>query len=230
MKTLSFHDAECLSAYLDGQLSRAERARLEKRLSSNPELAAALADLRQARTMLRRTPQRRAPRNFTLTPKMAGIKPPVPRLVPALSWASAVAALAFLFTLGTNLVGNLSFGIAAPMMAAAPSGMGGGGAPDTAQAEAYGIGGGPTATPLPMMSMNAQETPVVEAPAMLAPEDTPPADTRSANPATSAQKAGQEPVKIWLYIWPGLALVLICAALLIRWINQLAFKKRLSKK
>ncbi len=226
MKTLSFHDAERLSAYLDGQLSQAERTRLEKCLSSEAELAAALADLRQARALLRRTPQRRAPRNFTLTPRMAGIKPPVPRLVPALSWASAVAALAFLFTLGTNLVGRLSFGIAAPMMAAAPRGIGGG-APDTA--EAYGIGGGPTATPLPM-AMNAQETPVVEAPAMLAPEDTPSADSRAIVPETSAQKAGQEPVKIWLYFWPGLALVLICAALLIRWVNQQAFRKRLSKK
>src|ERR1035437_6362001 len=121
----SSRDLEQLSAYLDGQLSQSSRARLEIRIQSDPALASALEELRQTRTILRRTPQRRAPRNFTLTPGMAGIRPPVPRLVPVLSWASAVATLFFIFTLGAGLVGQLSFGVAATS-AAAPMGSGAG--------------------------------------------------------------------------------------------------------
>ncbi|MDP2994328.1 MAG: hypothetical protein Q8N46_04310, partial [Anaerolineales bacterium] len=117
MTTPSFRDVEQLSASLDGQLSQAEKTRLEARIQLDPALAATLADLRQARAILRRTPKRRLPRNFTLTSKMAGIRPPVPRLVPAFSWASAVAMLLFVCTLGTNLLGRLSFGAAAPLMA-----------------------------------------------------------------------------------------------------------------
>src|SRR5512136_3479604 len=112
MKSPAFHDMEILSAFLDGEISPSEKTRLETRLQSEPGLAAALQELRQTRALLRRTPKRHAPRNFTLTPRMAGIRPPVPRLVPAFSWASAVAMLLFLVTLGVNLVGRLSFGAA----------------------------------------------------------------------------------------------------------------------
>ena len=124
MTTPSSRDLEQLSAYLDGQLSQSDRTRLEIRIQSDPALASALEELRQTRALLRRTPHRRAPRNFTLTPGMAGIRPPVPRLVPVLSWASAVAMLFFIFTLGAGLVGQLSFGAAATS-AAAPSGLAG---------------------------------------------------------------------------------------------------------
>ena len=78
----SFRDIETLTAYLDGQLDSAHRQRLESRLGSEPELKATLDALRESRAVLRRLPQRRAPRNFTLTPKMAGIKPPLPRSYP----------------------------------------------------------------------------------------------------------------------------------------------------
>jgi hypothetical protein len=64
--------------------------------------------------MLRQTPRRKAPRNFTLTPKMVGIRPPVPRVVPALSWGSAVAMVMFVCTLGYNLISSGAFGAAAP--------------------------------------------------------------------------------------------------------------------
>ena len=117
MTTPSSRDLEQLSTYLDGQLSQSDRTRLEIRIKSDPALASALEELRQTRAFLRHTPQRRAPHNFTLTPKMAGIRPPVPRLVPVLSWASAAAMLLFIFTLGAGLVGQLSFGEAATMPA-----------------------------------------------------------------------------------------------------------------
>jgi len=225
MNTPTFRDVERLSAYLDGQLSQADRTRLEKRLQADPELAAVLDDLRQARSLLRQTPQRRAPRNFTLTPKMAGIRPPVPRAVPALSWASAIATLLFVFTLGTNLVGRLSFGAAAPMMASAPSGNGGGQTEDT-QTE-NGIGGGPADTQ-PPADATALATPSAEAFTLTAPEAPVPGTTREVG--TSTAKAQPAPINLWLFAWLGLAVLLIGAALLIRWLNQQTFKKRLSKK
>ncbi len=119
MSTPSFHDLERLSAYLDGQLPPDDRVRLDSRLAADPQLRAALEELRRTRLLLQRTPHRRAPRNFTLTPKMAGIRPPVPRLVPVLGWASVTAIVLFLCTFGTSLIGQLSFG----PMAAAPKAM-----------------------------------------------------------------------------------------------------------
>ena len=240
MRSPSFRDMKNLSAYLDGQISPAERTRLEKRLKSDAILAAALQELRQTRALLRRTPQRRAPRNFTLSPRMAGIRPPVPRLVPVFSWASAVAMLLFIFTLGTSLIGQLSFGAAAPapMLAAAPSGIGGGpsaagtmapvlAAPATA---APAIPAPATTTPtapkpLRATAKTAQATPTPEALVMSAPEANPPAATNSTQPP-SALKAQHKPINLWLVIWPGLGVLLGILALLIRWLNQLAFQRK----
>ncbi|MFH1524011.1 MAG: hypothetical protein ABIF04_03525 [Chloroflexota bacterium] len=223
MKTTSFRNVERLSAYLDGQLSKADEARLEARVKSNPELAATLDDLRQARSLLHRTPQRRVPRNFTLTPKMAGIRPPVPRTVPALSWASAVATLLFIFTLGTNLVGQLSFGASSPMMAAAPAGMGGGGQAENPQPE-YGVDNGPAATQ-PPVNITLSETLAPEISTLKVPEATTEDTSRLAQP-TDSQKSTREPISVWLYIWPGLAMLLIGAAFLIRWINKRIFLRK----
>jgi len=215
----SFRDVELLSVSLDGQLSQAEKRRLESRLQLDPALAAALVDLRQARAILRRTPIRRLPRNFTLTPKMAGIKPPVPRLVPVFSWASVVAMLLFVFTLGTSLLGRLSFGAAAPLMVAAPM-----------TNEASGVGGGPAATQ-PPASDNTQVIPTSETFIMTAPEATPSGEMRLVTPpAPSAPKATPEPVNIWLYTWLGLAVVLITTALLIRWASVQAFRRKVGGK
>jgi hypothetical protein len=219
MTTLSFRDVQQLSAFLDGQLSQADKTRLEARIQSDPALFAVLADLRQARAILRRTPKRRLPRNFTLTPRMAGIKPPVPRLVPALSWASAVSMLLFVLTLGTNLLGQLSSGTAAPMLAAAPM-----------TGEGYGRGGGPAATPLPGLD-TTQITPTPEISLMTAPETTIAGGANQVTPpAAPAIKNAPEPVNVWLFIWPGLALVLVAAAILLRRASILAFRRKVDGK
>jgi hypothetical protein len=225
MTKISFRDIEQLSASLDGQLSQAEKTRLESRIKTNPELVAALDDLRQARSILRRIPKRRAPRNFTLTPKMAGIRPPVPRAVPVLSWASAVAMLLFVCTLGTNLLGQFSFGSAAPMMAAAP----------------MGIGGGPAATEAPAMLLteapvvvetydNAAPTTTPETYTLNAPEPTPAPDERAIQPPEAIQVKARQPVNLWLVLWPALAILLLGTASLIYWFNQRAFRKKINKK
>ena len=266
-------DLEQLSAYLDEQLSQSDKSRLELQIRSNPAFASALEDLRQTRALLRRTPRRRAPRNFTLTPKMAGIRPPVPRLVPMLSWASAVAAVFFIFTLGAGLVGQLSFGAAATS-AAAPYGSGAG--PFAAAAPAPATAAPATMAPvlaapanmLPATAAPATQAPAFAAPVTLAtatpvpatlaqapnlplarPSNPPPAgqtvlptptvepsimSVEQATPPTvaravqlpPAQKAGPRPVNLWLFIWPGLAVILAALAVLLLWLNKRAFQRK----
>ena len=219
MTNPSFGDMVQLSAFLDGQLSQTKKTRLEARIRSSPVLAATLADLRQARTILRCTPKRHLPRNFTLTPKMTGIRPPVPRAVPVLGWASAMAMLLFVFTLGTNLLSQLSFGAAAPMLAAAPM-----------PSEGYGIGGGPAATQPPVTD-NIQVTPTAEIFVMTAPEATLSSESRVVAPAIPpAAKSYLEPVKVWLYVWFGLAVVLIAVASLIHRASIQVFRHKIGGK
>lgn len=67
-------DWEAVSAYLDHELNEKERIQIEARLKREPDLYAALEGLRRTRLVLRLIPNLRAPRNFTLTASMAGIK------------------------------------------------------------------------------------------------------------------------------------------------------------
>src|ERR1051325_10897104 len=114
-------DIELLSSYLDGQLKPSDSARLEARLSSDPNLRAVLNDLRGARSLLRQLPMRKAPRNFTLTPKMVGKNPPLPRAYPAFRFTTALATILLFITFGLNFL--------RPQLAASTAafGMGGGG-------------------------------------------------------------------------------------------------------
>jgi hypothetical protein len=109
----NFRDIETLSAYLDGQLDVSDAARLEARLKTDTELASVLRDLRAARGILRKLPARKAPRNFTLTRQMVGLKPPLPRTYPLFRLATAFAAILFLFSFtATTLAPMINFGSA----------------------------------------------------------------------------------------------------------------------
>ncbi|MBC7236454.1 MAG: zf-HC2 domain-containing protein [Chloroflexi bacterium] len=55
-----------LSPYIDGQLAPRERERIERHLRTCPLCRQELAELRTMRALLRRAPQRRVPRSFTL--------------------------------------------------------------------------------------------------------------------------------------------------------------------
>ncbi len=127
----NFHDVELISAYLDGQLSPAESTRLETRLKTDEEYRRLLNELSQSRAILRKLPARRAPRNFTLTPKMAGLKPPVPRAFSIFRLASAVMALLFIFTYAANISQPAYYAfraaVPAPALGIGGSGYGGGG-------------------------------------------------------------------------------------------------------
>jgi hypothetical protein len=190
MKSPSSRDLQQLSAYLDGQLSQPDRSRLEARIHSDLALASALQELRQTRAVLRRIPHRRAPRNFTLTPRMAGIRPPVPRLVPVFSWASAVAMLFFIFTLGASLVGQLSFGAATSAAAPMPSGAGplAAAAPATAAPATIAPATKPLIAPAPANPKAA--APATMAPALAAPATTIPSNALPAPLATPTAASG----------------------------------------
>src|SRR5512146_3149736 len=179
---MNFRDVELLSAYLDGRLSPSEAARLEARLSTNTNLKAALEELRQTRSLLRQLPQRRAPRNFRLTPKMVGIRPPEPRAYPAFRLATALVALLFVMAVGLNAV----VPFAASRLTAAPApqafGMGGGGG---------GSGGGGPAESQPELGTEAP----LQAPfAALAPTATA-EGTLSSEAATAAPPQAEDTLR-----------------------------------
>lgn len=119
---MNFRDVELLSAYLDGQVSPSDSARLETRLASDPEMGLVLQSLRESQGLLRQLPHRRAPRNFTLTRQMVGLKPPLPRAYPVFRFATALAAFLFVFSFATNQVGQLAASAPVPVF-----GFGGGG-------------------------------------------------------------------------------------------------------
>lgn len=201
MKTrLSLKEWERLSAYLDGQLGERERRQVEEWLRTRPEVREAWHSLRQTRHVLRHAPRHRVPRNFTLTPAMAGAPAPKPR--PLFIWQLAPALAVFLVIVAV-LIEFLPIGSTGPtahpllsaaqpeaMSAAQPTatavvvywggppspaiGMGGGGA------EGFGgMGGGAGDTSTPFKGY--------------APETTPPAPPSQLTPTPAPLLATPQP-------------------------------------
>jgi anti-sigma factor RsiW len=250
---MNSRDVELLSAYLDGQLSTSDSARLEARLKSDLELRAIMDDLRASRGVLRALPRRGAPRNFTLTPKMAGIKPPEPRSYPAFRLATVLAALLFLASVAVNGLAPVA---SAPVaLQAAPAyGYGGGAggcASCTTQAEiTQAPVGAPASTqaaaplaPLPFAAMAPTETPATQdnsrklnAPnAEIAPQPAPPAlgqaSGNSAMAGKAASRQSETPVPLGWEIGLGaLALIFGFAAGSVRLNSERNFRARWNKK
>jgi hypothetical protein len=257
MTNPTLRELEQLSAYLDDELDRAARARLDVRLAADPDLRSALEELSSTRLLLRSTPKRRAPHNFTLTPRMAGIRPPVPRLVPALSWASAVAMLAFLCTFATGLlprmVASSGAATAAPLAAQAPVFGNGASAPtvapvernaaDTASPGAF-LQAVPLATPLPtggtFSPATAQPPAVADTNTLEGPTSTvaptqdfalqpqPSVSTKATQPTAARHNLRQISIP-WIYVWLALAVLLGGTALLIRWLAVRAFRRKYTR-
>ena len=120
---LSPHDWEALSAYLDGEMSTRERVSFEKALQTRADLQLALEGLRKTRAVLRSQTLMRAPRNFTLTPEMAGIKQGrtwVSNAYKGFQLSAALASFLFVFVvLGEVLAGG--FLARGPAMAPQPA-------------------------------------------------------------------------------------------------------------
>jgi anti-sigma factor RsiW len=127
------NEIEQLSAYLDGQLNKSESKRLKDRLESDVELDSVLRDLSSARNILRKLPARKSPRNFTLTRKMVGLNPPLPKTYPLFRLATVFATLLFVLSFSVNA---LSPYISFTTPTTFGFGSGGGGAEDGAPAAA----------------------------------------------------------------------------------------------
>lgn len=157
----NFRDIEQLSSYLDGQLNPSDSARIESRISSDPELASVYNDLRAARGILRKLPARKAPRNFTLTRQMVGLKPPVPKSYPFFRLSSAFATILLMLTFAANYAVPRMTVATAPAGSGGgcdPCGLGGGGGPESFNLEAL-----PAATEAPAVA--ADSFAITEAPA-----------------------------------------------------------------
>ncbi len=158
-------DLELLSAYIDNQLSVAERVGLEERLRAEPLLRAELAELRTTTELLRDLEPVRLPRSFTLDPATA---PRRARFFPfawVLQFSSGLAGMALVLLASVQL-------LAAPNMA--PVAFESVPAPMQAQGEAgdLSVEAVPAATMAPAEAMRLQETAAVPEASMSTAEDS----------------------------------------------------------
>jgi hypothetical protein len=111
---------EQLSAYIDGELSAAERAELERHIPGCPECQEALGELRRVHDLLAALPMPKAPRSFALPldtrlparPGQPASQQTATRRSRAglVQWAGAIAATIGLFLLlGSVATGLLGF-------------------------------------------------------------------------------------------------------------------------
>lgn len=232
-------DLELLSAYLDGQLKPSESAHLETRLNSDPQLASVLTDLRATRNLLRKLPARKAPRNFTLTRKMVGQNPPLPRAYPWFRFASALATLLLFFSFGVNTVGR-------QMASQAPGfGMGGGGGVGEESTELFSAQEAPAAEPAAATEAPVEtEAPILEMAPMPTQMPTDAADAarivetpvaKDAGDAANAveqpdqfqvQQEAQSPAPLVPSTWQiALAIIAIGGALFMLLVRQLSARR-----
>ena len=232
----NFREIELLSLYLDGQLNESESKRLETRLAADLELASVLNDIRLARGILRGLPSRKAPRNFTLTRSMAGIKPPLPRAYSFFRFSTTFATILLMLTFAANSLPQMSFGFGAAAPAVAPvDGIGGGGceepcgesfqaaateAPVAATeapvaTEAPAIAEAPPAETATQSTLEA-ETAREEDPSLDAMQTPKEAETESAiqdQPTVQAKREGVIPIA-----WQVILLVVIALSILMMWV------------
>ncbi len=235
-KKITVRDWEALSAYLDKELSPRDGSRLKMRIQNEPELRAALDELRRTRTVLRSQPRLRAPRNFTLSPQMAGIRAgrrPLPSAYPALRLAALLATFFFALV----FIGDIMLNVVQPpqmivqqdqqeqALQRAWPGIGGGGG--------GGNGGQPPAEGLVMpeaeMALEAQasekamEEPAMDAAPPATPPDTPLAAIDATMTATTATQTAApeggapppaEPQAPGRLVWPVLRILQATLALL----------------
>jgi hypothetical protein len=117
--SLSDDDSELLSAYLDNELSAAERVNLERRLGADPGLQAELEDLRAVGVVLKSLDPLPPPRSFTLDPAQVARPRPFFPLTWFMQLGSGLAGLALVLLASIQLLAA-GVGGAAPLPAAAP--------------------------------------------------------------------------------------------------------------
>jgi hypothetical protein len=116
---LTQRDWLLITAYLDGRLSDVDKSKVMSRLDSDPQFKQGLIEIQYTRNLLRSLPQRRAPRNFMLSPNKVRI--PVKRRlfqpVFGLVSAATTALLILVFAGSTFLPMLTTQKTAAPMAA-----------------------------------------------------------------------------------------------------------------
>jgi hypothetical protein len=88
---MTTRDFEQLSAYLDNQLSGKERALLENRLKTDPQLRNELQAINQTRLLLRQLPRRKAPHNYFIKAEAVQRRPQL-KLAPIFGVVSAIVS------------------------------------------------------------------------------------------------------------------------------------------
>jgi hypothetical protein len=219
-----FREIEQLSAYLDGQLSTSALARMETRLNSDPELASVLNDLRATRSILRKLPKRKAPRNFTLTRQMVGLKPPLPRTYPVFRFATAFASLMLMLSLTVNAMSPyVSFNLGNSMY-----GFGYGGGSDMEMAAAEQPAAAEDSAPMMELAPSMQEEGAapMEEPQMDAAADQKQAEMQE-QPSPEEEAARSVPTQAPIpVIWQiGLLIVSILSGGLMWFMRRSAVKK-----
>lgn len=108
MARFTDQDYELLSAYLDGELTTAERSALDARLQAEPELRRELDSLRQTVSLIRALPSMKAPRDYTLDERQT--RPARLWIFPASTAFSAISAAAAMLLVVLGVVTLLSSG------------------------------------------------------------------------------------------------------------------------
>lgn len=93
-----------VSAYIDGALPPKEVQDFEAHLASSAILQRELHDYNRLKAALRSLPQKKAPRNFTLSPDKVKVRKAMPRLAPAFSFASAGVAILLMLAFGSEYI------------------------------------------------------------------------------------------------------------------------------
>ena len=180
-----------LSPYLDGRVSKAERALVERHLTSCADCARDLATLHVTVAAVRELPRLRAPRSFAVPRSMARQPRATPWAYPLLRGATAIATFLFAVVLGMDLFArNTMLPTAAPQMAA-PAAL-----PPTLVAMQPAATIAPTSAP-PVPTQQAETFAATTAPQALSAAPalataTPPAAAKAAPPAMATAPAAAE--------------------------------------
>ena len=141
MKFKSFRHIKKISSYLDGKVSNSEKRQIADNISKDQQSQEIFNQLEQVKFLLSKTPKLKVPRNFQLTEKMVGMKPPIPRSVPIFRMASVAAALVLMvsFAISDILPAIIGPKSSAVTLMAQQGGV-----------AAYGVGGGDSAAESPV--------------------------------------------------------------------------------
>lgn len=95
----SLGEIELISSCLDDELAPDEKEKLFARLRSNPDLQKKYYELQRTRTILRNTPSRKVPRNFTLPVEVVKPALHLPSFASILRFSSITAVIGLVFLL-----------------------------------------------------------------------------------------------------------------------------------